>query len=108
MNYVPSWMPFCGSYVQAVSGETCLPTFPTGKPYTITAPAARFDRWKKTDHFEHINAALNQLDRQLADCKPFPSAISIDTQSVKLAPMIGEWRGLDAHKKVNDGPPLRP
>lgn len=60
-----------------------------------------FDRWKKTDHFEHINAALNQLDRQLASREPLPSVTSIDTQSVKLAPMIGEWRGLDAHKKVN-------
>ncbi|MFD2934125.1 IS5 family transposase [Spirosoma flavum] len=60
-----------------------------------------FDRWKKADYFEHINAALNQLDRQQADREPLPSVASIDTQSVKLAPMIGEWRGLDANKKVN-------
>jgi transposase len=60
-----------------------------------------FDRWKKAGHFEHINAALNQLDRQQADREPLPSATSIDTQSVKLAPMIGELRGLDANKKIN-------
>ncbi len=30
-----------------------------------------------------------------------PSVISIDTQSAKPAPMIGELRGLDANKKVN-------
>lgn len=60
-----------------------------------------FDRWKKADYFEHINAALNQLDRQQADRELLPSAVSIDTQSVKLAPTIGEWRGLDANKKVN-------
>ena len=60
-----------------------------------------FDRWKKADRFEHINAALNQLDRQQADREPLPSVISIDTQLVKLAPTIGELRGLDANKKVN-------
>ena len=60
-----------------------------------------FDRWKKADYFEHINAALNQLDRQEVEREPLPSAVSIDTQSVKLAPMIGELRGLDANKKVN-------
>jgi hypothetical protein len=94
-------MPFFGCYAPAVSGETCRPTFPTGRLYTTTAPAARFDRWKKAAYFEHINATLNQLDRQQADREPLPSAASIDTQSIKLAPMIGEWRGLDAHKKVN-------
>ncbi len=60
-----------------------------------------FDQWKKADRFEHINAALNQLDRHQVGREPLPSAVSIDTQSVKLSPMICEFRGLDANKKVN-------
>ena len=60
-----------------------------------------FDQWKKADLFEHINACLNQLDRQQAGRMPLPSALCIDTQSVKLAPMVCEFRGNDAHKLVN-------
>lgn len=60
-----------------------------------------FDCWKKADRFEPINAALNKLDRQQAGREPLPSVVSIDSQSVKLAPMICEYRGLDANKKVN-------
>lgn len=60
-----------------------------------------FDQWKKTNFFEQINAALNQLDRQQQGRQPLPSALCIDTQSVKLAPMIGEFRGRDAHKLIN-------
>jgi transposase len=60
-----------------------------------------FDQWKKADLFEHINASLNQLDRQQAGRLPLPSTLCIDTQSVKLAPMICEFRGNDAHKLVN-------
>ncbi|WP_229374406.1 transposase [Fibrella rubiginis] len=67
-----------------------------------------FDQWKKAYLFEHINTTLNQLDRQQAGREPFPSVLCVDTQSVKLAPMIWEFRGKDAHKLVNDGPPLRP
>jgi transposase len=60
-----------------------------------------FDQWKKANLFEHINASLNQLDRQQAGRVPLPSALCIDTQSVKLAPMVCEFRGNDAHKLVN-------
>ena len=60
-----------------------------------------FDQWKKADLFEHINAGLNQLDRQQAGRMPLPSALCIDSQSVKLAPMVCEFRGSDAHKLVN-------
>lgn len=60
-----------------------------------------FDQWKKADLFEQINADLNQLDRQQAGRMPLPSALCIDTQSVKLAPMVCEFRGNDAHKLVN-------
>lgn len=60
-----------------------------------------FDQWKKTNIFEQINATLNQLDRQQQCRQPLPSALCIDTQSVKLAPMIGEFQGRDAHKLIN-------
>jgi len=67
-----------------------------------------FDQWKKSNLFEQINAALNQLDRQQQGREPLPSALCVDTQSVKLSPMICEHRGIDAHKLVNAGPPVRP
>lgn len=60
-----------------------------------------FDQWKKANLFEQINARVNQLDRQQAGREPFPSVLCIDSQSVKLAPMIYEHRGRDAHKLVN-------
>ena len=51
--------------------------------------------------FERINATVNQLDRQQVGREPLPSALCIDTQSVKLAPLICEYRGSDAHKRIN-------
>lgn len=59
-----------------------------------------FDQWKRNGTFERINLTLNQLDRQQEGRQPNPSALCIDSQSVKLAPFIGEYRGLDAHKRV--------
>ena len=66
-----------------------------------------FDQWKSDGTFERINLALNKMDRQRVGREEYPSLLCIDTQSVKLAPMIGELRGLDANKKVNAGPPFR-
>jgi transposase len=60
-----------------------------------------FGRWKQDGTFERINLALNQLDRKRVGKEAYPSVLSIDTQSVKLNPMIGEYRGTDAHKRVN-------
>lgn len=60
-----------------------------------------FNQWKYKGTFERINAALNQLDRQRVGKESLPSAVCIDSQSVKLAPMIWEERGLDAHKRIN-------
>lgn len=60
-----------------------------------------FDQWKKADRFEQIDTALNRLNRKRAGREPLPSVGCVDTQSVKLAPIVGEWRGLDANKKVN-------
>ena len=60
-----------------------------------------FDRWKTDGTLERINRELNQLDRKREKREAYPSVFCIDSQSVKLAPMICEYRGLDAHKKVN-------
>ncbi len=65
------------------------------------APATRFDQWKQDGTFEQINAALNQLDRKRVGKDDHPSVLCIDSQSVKLSPMIHEHRGTDANKRVN-------
>ena len=74
---------------------------------SMTGPPFRFVTWKKAGRFEHIDAVLNQLDRQHAGRDPFPSMLCIDSQSVKLSPMICEFRGIDGHKLINAGPPFR-
>lgn len=60
-----------------------------------------FDRWKTNGLLEQINRALNQLDRQQEGRAAYPSIFSIDSQSVKLTPMIYEHRGWDGNKNVN-------
>ncbi|OJV21912.1 MAG: IS5 family transposase [Dyadobacter sp. 50-39] len=60
-----------------------------------------FDRWKKNNMLAEINVFLNQLDRKANEKDENPSVFCIDSQSVKLSPMIFEKRGLDANKKVN-------
>lgn len=44
---------------------------------------------------------MNQLDRKRIGKEAYPSVLSIDTQSVKLNPTIGEYRGKDANKRIN-------
>ncbi len=60
-----------------------------------------FRRWKRDGTFQQINLALNQLDRKRVGRAAYPSALCIDSQSIKLAPMIWENRGIDANKRVN-------
>lgn len=60
-----------------------------------------FEQWKRNGTLQRINDTLNQLDRQQQGKEAFPSLMCIDSQSVKLTPMIYEHRGTDAHKKVN-------
>lgn len=60
-----------------------------------------FDKWKKRKKIEKINLALNELER-LEKCREAkPSLGLVDSQSIKLAPMIGTNRGIDGNKKVN-------
>jgi transposase len=45
--------------------------------------------------------ALNEYERLQVDRHENPSLGIVDSQSVKLAPMIYEFRGIDGNKKVN-------
>jgi len=60
-----------------------------------------FSRWKKQNIFAEINCLLNRVDRKRENKDENPSSFCIDSQSVKLSPMIFENRGTDANKKVN-------
>jgi transposase len=60
-----------------------------------------FSKWQKQNIFADINIVLNKLDRKSSGRDENPAIFSIDSQSVKLSPMIWENRGLDANKKVN-------
>jgi transposase len=60
-----------------------------------------FDQWKTDATVEKVNRAVNQLDRKNEGREEFPSAFCVDSHSVKLAPMICEYRGLDGYKLVN-------
>lgn len=60
-----------------------------------------FDQWKSNGVLAQINLALNQIERLQIGRNPLPSLGLVDSQSVKLTPMIYEHRGLDANKKVN-------
>lgn len=60
-----------------------------------------FDKWTKQNTLEKINVALNMLERIQSSRNLTPSLGLVDSQSVKLAPMVFEHRGLDGNKKVN-------
>ena len=60
-----------------------------------------FEKWKRDGTIQKINDALNQRDRLESGKEGLPSLMCIDSQSVKLHPMIFEDRGIDANKKVN-------
>jgi len=60
-----------------------------------------FDKWNSDGTFALVNLALNEKDRTRVKRKRTPSLLCIDSQSVKLAPMIFEERGLDGGKLVN-------
>ncbi|WP_375444386.1 transposase [uncultured Fibrella sp.] len=60
-----------------------------------------FDQWKGDGTFEQINAMLNQMDRQRARREACPFVLYIDSQNIKLHPLIWQDRGFDRHKCIN-------
>ena len=97
-------MPFFTSYEQAANGVTYPLNGPIGKPCTGTPARYYVDQWKKAGVYQKMNDELNKLDRMNEAREALPSALCADSQSVKLAPLIFEDRGLDPNKKVNGGP----
>ena len=59
-----------------------------------------FSRWKADGTLERLNFSLNQRERKRAGKEASPSLLSIDSQSVKVAPFISEETGVDGNKKI--------
>jgi transposase len=60
-----------------------------------------FCKWEADGTIMRINTWVNAQDRKNTDREEKPSLILIDSQSVKLVPMIRQDRGFDVNKKVN-------
>ncbi|WP_187261751.1 IS5 family transposase [Pontibacter beigongshangensis] len=60
-----------------------------------------FRKWQEDGTLEKLNWALNRRERDRLGKEASPSLLSIDTQSVKVAPFVGEETGVDGNKKVN-------
>ena len=54
-----------------------------------------FARWQTTGTLQRLNEAANRADRLACHRPPTPSLALVDAQSVKLAPRLGQQRGLD-------------
>ncbi|WP_310586163.1 transposase [Telluribacter humicola] len=65
-----------------------------------------FNHWRQDGTFQRMNIALNQLDRKRVEKEAYPSVLCINSQSVKLHPMIWKHRGIDANKRVNAERPV--
>lgn len=60
-----------------------------------------FRSWQKDGTLFNLNWTLNRLLRRQKSKEPSPSAVSIDSQSVKKAPFVNDQTGIDGNKKVN-------
>lgn len=73
---------------------------PAGNP-KWTAVYYYFEKWIADGTFEKINFRLNSLDREQELRNSHPSLLCVDSQSIKLNPMLGKDRGIDGNKRVN-------
>lgn len=60
-----------------------------------------FNKWGRDGTLKRLNIGLNMLRRAKAGRDPNPSLVCVDSQSVKLAPLVKESRGIDNYKKIN-------
>lgn len=60
-----------------------------------------FRKWKNDGRFERMNQRLNEMERYSVDREDVPSAICIDSQSVKASPFTNLETGVDGGKKIN-------
>ena len=68
-------------------------------PYT--AVYHHFRKWKNDGRLEQLNELLVEYERRRNKRERSPSLVSIDSQSVKIAPFSREEKGIDGGKKVN-------
>lgn len=66
-----------------------------------TAVYYYFAKWSSDGRIEKMNFRLNSLDRLQEQRKAQPSLLCVDSQSVKLNPMLEKDRGIDGNKRVN-------
>jgi transposase len=60
-----------------------------------------FSKWKKDGMLVRLNTHLNMKLREEEGREATPSAVSIDTQSIKKASFVSEDTGIDGNKKIN-------
>jgi transposase len=60
-----------------------------------------FDKWGKDGTWELLCQSLNMVERIQLDRQETPSLGFVDSQSVKLSPMLFKSRGVDGNKKIN-------
>lgn len=60
-----------------------------------------FQCWKNDGTLQRLNEGLNQKERIRQGKEPTPSMISIDSQSIKVAPFIHQDKGIDGNKRIN-------
>ena len=60
-----------------------------------------FSKWKRNGTLVGLNSFLNMMLREEEGRKATPSAVSIDTQTIKKAPFVSEDSGIDGNKKLN-------
>lgn len=60
-----------------------------------------FRKWQSNGLLERLNTELNKLEWLRLGKPETPSLLSIDSQSVKVAPFISEDKGVDGNKKIN-------
>ena len=70
-------------------------------PYKWQSVYYYFYKWTKDGTFEVINTATNYHERKRVGKLSDPSLMCADSQSIKLAPMIFEDRGIHGGKKIN-------
>ncbi len=59
-----------------------------------------FRKWKMDGRFEKMNQLLNEMERYSEDREDTPSAVSTDSQSVKISSFISSQTGVDGAKKI--------
>jgi len=60
-----------------------------------------FRKWKVNGTLEKLNWSLNMKEWERRGKQESPSLMSIDSQSVKIAPFVREETGIDGNKKIN-------